>query len=974
MRAGVDIDVMRERVCEGVANCTASLFCAFWDPNTNNFEPLVEECTATYLPASQTVRCECLAAPVAASRRRHRRLVNDTANFADGEETETISLDFTSMLVSSSTVVDDTFRGGFSIGDASGVITIACLIFIWCAFVLVAVADFYDGRDRRRKNAIVGIRSTKHHRGAGGGLRRSKSARAARTEEEAVHDDLWFGLMLATPAELLTFTEIPVLKRAYLAVKRGHDFYEALSMHAGDAPSRLVRSLFLCSKVSTAMFTTSIVYQVLYPDDNSFCNDFSGDAAACLDERSLVNRREERCAYDGESDICYAREADNSVTAIVIATAFSIVLLAPLALFLDWLVFMYLSEPSTESRLSLELCDTQKQQKKKQQRTRARVLCEEEMAFLTGGGGEAAAGGAQGAAFKLYICCCAAGRWVAEAVLRRRVLANAMEAVHLESLIEDQERDLQARLRAGSLDGEEYVKIVRDRKIRVMKVAIRDTLPVLKSRIFQRYCRLIGGKERVTYFERRSAMALMALICALGPTYAVLFSQGLPDGTQAAWLASFILSEIQVALLILPLRLFVMALLLPSIIRSDVGIDKGIYGMPHYSAAGMLARKRDDLLPGLSAILDDRWRAGDAEGDAEGNAAAGAAAGAAAPAAGAEEGKMQVLQKQSSEPRILGGLAARALDDREARVNSAMEKMRDNKISLSELAAVLSLTKEAERASGGAALADGKRTFGAGERAGALHKLSTVREESLTGSGRSIAHVYGSSSLRSSAAASSVVEEMPAPEGDGGDCRCCGPLSCLRSLCRRLAGKGQLAAQNADRLMAFLQPAEDVEGELTRQPTILFCFGQLILMVLAVIILLPEPLQEAVLDEGLPVAVAFFVIADLGFRSGDEGLDVAFNLVLLLLLLTIPLGFVLLVDKTISLNIKRSTLTAAARQAEGKEPRASGSDGSDAAGERRVKATPKLVARKWRNRAKQTRVSPAPGRRAGGLKTDSIVL
>ena len=75
-------------------------------------------------------------------------------------------------------------------------------------------------------------------------------------------------------------------------------------------------------------------------------------------------------------------------------------------------------------------------------------------------------------------------------------------------------------------------------------------------------------------------------------------------------------------------------------------------------------------------------------------------------------------------------------------------------------------------------------------------------------------------------------------------------------------------------------------------------------MAFSALIIMPEPLQDVFVEEGLPLAFAFFAIADLGINLEDEFLEAALQSLILLAFLSILLVLVIMVHRSIQQNIR----------------------------------------------------------------------
>jgi len=449
--------------------------------------------------------------------------------------------------------------------------------------------------------------------GAGQGAWARSSARSVVSEKatgldqrlqsnnDAFYEELWFGLLLARPEVLEQYEEPPLCERVKAAIKRHHDYYDALSLAPGDKPTRFIRVMRLFASLVGAMVISATIYQALYPNDEDFCDQFDGPGMKeeCESHESTVNENDDRCFF--EDGNCSPTQPGLRAQTVIIIAAFALVFIVPFETFVQYVVDRFLSQspyavldPIKTHHLS------NRRRLRQRQRKQAKDISDIEMAYLTRHPEVLAV------TTQLFLSLSWL-RGITLYFLRRRVHAAAFEAAEIETQLEPEHKALVTYVKAGEIDDEDYVELIRVRKMRVMKIAIRDSLPYLKKRVFKRYTHLIGEEEPTDPKLRMAALAVLFLIILAGCAYLLGFGATATEEVAEAWLVSFLLAEISSFILLLPLRILITSVVLPQLVRQDVSIERAMIRMPHWSAAAQFARLRTDLVPGLSLILDERF-------------------------------------------------------------------------------------------------------------------------------------------------------------------------------------------------------------------------------------------------------------------------------------------------------------------------------------------------------------------------------
>eukprot|EP00975_Prorocentrum_lima_P020534 4322709-Prorocentrum_lima.AAC.1 len=148
--------------------------------------------------------------------------------------------------------------------------------------------------------------------------------RALENSYDAFYEDLWFGLLIARPEALMAYKEPPLRERVVAATKRHHHFYEAFSLSPGDSPTRFIRVLRIMCFLMSTMTTNAIVYQVLYPNDEAFCDQFdgAGNREACEEDASSLNQDQNRCYF--EDNNCSPTQPVINANTLIIAAAIAL--------------------------------------------------------------------------------------------------------------------------------------------------------------------------------------------------------------------------------------------------------------------------------------------------------------------------------------------------------------------------------------------------------------------------------------------------------------------------------------------------------------------------------------------------------------------------------------------------------------------------------------------------------------------------
>jgi len=746
---------------------------------------------------------------------------------------------------------------------------------------------------------------------------------------DAFYEELWFGLLLARPELLEDYEEPPLCDRLMAALKRHHDYYDALSLSPGDKPTRFIRVVRLFTALVAAMVISAVIYQALYPNDEGFCDQFDGDGnqEACEEDESQLNSDENRCFF--EDGNCSPTQPDLSAQTIILIAAFALVFVVPLEAFVQFLVDEFLSQSPYADRDPIKTHHLgSKQLLRRRQRKQAKILADLEMTYLAKHP-EVLATSTQ---FFLGISWL---RGIALFFLRRRVKAAAFEAAEIETQLEPEHHALLTYTRAGEVDEAEFVEFIRLRKVRVMKIAIRDSLPFLKKRVFKRYTHLIGEDEPTDPRVRLAALGVLFLIILAGCAYLLGFGATVTDEVAEAWFLSFLLAEVSTFILLLPLRILITSVVLPQLIRQDVSIERAMIRMPHWSAAALFSRVRTDLVPGLSLILDERFAKLKATRDAD-------------------EGDPATSDPEVGDPGRASGSARRrpSLFDRERR-----ERERERRDSLTSTISVGELVTILR--------AEDERNID-------VRRLSiTLDGDSQSSNFRSFEVSAGSPtaappppvaasfeahrmlSIRSDASEMGAVERGQS-EKLGADIRSVHALriargestSPLRIQASRLDADGKSSETNEERKGAddvrrlrrpprellsprdeadsdgtrselsdaslppapgpqrrkssiIDEPARDLGKKLRKRTLPMKCATRALLGTLALVVLLPEPVQDLFLEEGLPLGFAFFVLADLGLPISEDFLEVLVNCLLLLVSILLFLALVIIVQRSI---------------------------------------------------------------------------
>uniref|UniRef100_A0A7R9U4Y8 Uncharacterized protein n=1 Tax=Pinguiococcus pyrenoidosus TaxID=172671 RepID=A0A7R9U4Y8_9STRA len=418
---------------------------------------------------------------------------------------------------------------------------------------------------------------------------------------DAFYEDLWFGLLIARPDALMEYKEPPLRERVVAATKRHHDYYEALSLTPGDTPTRFIRVLRVICFLMSTMTVNAIVYHVLYPNDEDYCNQFDGpgNREACTEDSSSLNSDQNRCFF--EDDNCSPTQPEINANTLIIAAAVALLFVIPLEAVVQFIVDVYLSQsPYADANAVTSHQLSRKQLLRRLEKKQAAVMAEKELKYLQEH--PEVLSSTTRHLLKLSLT-----RPLAKAWLRRRVYASSIEAAQIETELEPEHRALITHVDAGEVQPQDFIEIIRLRKIRVMKIAIRDSLPFLRKRVFKRYTHLIGEEEPTDPKLRMAALAVLFLIILAGCAYLLGFGATATEEVAEAWLVSFLLAEISSFILLLPLRILITSVVLPQLVRQDVSIERAMIRMPHWSAAAQFARLRTDLVPGLSLILDERF-------------------------------------------------------------------------------------------------------------------------------------------------------------------------------------------------------------------------------------------------------------------------------------------------------------------------------------------------------------------------------
>eukprot|EP00968_Pinguiococcus_pyrenoidosus_P005442 scaffold349_cov244-Pinguiococcus_pyrenoidosus.AAC.4 len=766
----------------------------------------------------------------------------------------------------------------------------------------------------------------------------SKSRRIVADEDEDEDRDLWYGLRLAKGLdELIKFEEKGLAYRMAKAAKEGHEYYDALSLHPGDTPTRFVRVVRLSALVASTLVTTALVYQTLYPDDTDYCGQFDSDPVACEEDESSLNRNENRCFFDSDEG-CAPTTPELTAETLIFAAALAIIFVIPLQLCVDFVVYRYLGDSPylRDADAPINMAFTTKRELlRREERKRARSLAAEELDTLV-----------QNPAlvppfYRIFV-----QRLFGDDALRwclgSRVRAAAMEAARLETVLEPDHRVLNIRLEAGHITKIEYIEAVRNRKIQVIKIAIRDSLPYIKKRVFRKYTHLLGHKQVVPLYKRRIALGVLYLYVLTCCAYLIGFGVTTSSELALGWVFSLLIGEIATVLLLLPLRIAIIGVVLPALVRQDVTIERAITRMPHYSAAAILARSRRDLLPGLDAILDEQFQEKEAQ-EEEAPAKSGG---------GGEETKDPSTQnKIERRPSLKVALRFKdvmkaPLDEVEGATAAASEGssdkaeaeeaspktekrvrfMLDDRSSKSSDVEDVSLGTELDQemaASARARYADELRKRSGGQ-------TGAAREMRLSSAGEpKDADVSKEAELEKIAAEKAAAEKPVAghlPE-DPDD-----------------LNEGKLEDDTSSDNSGFTKPhvlserttidreaAYTVGRELRRRPWPLKIMTRCLLGLLALVVLLPEPMQDLFLDEGktrrsrsppprivavsdaafsfccagLPIGFAFFVVADIGLDLSNDYWNVVVQCILLIIAFFIVMSVVFVVHRSIEASLHK---------------------------------------------------------------------
>ena len=646
-------------------------------------------------------------------------------------------------------------------------------------------------------------------------------------EENALHDeedlrdgDLWYGLLVATPAALRRFSERPLLTRIYDAIFDGHDYLNAVFLTSGNAPTRLVRVLDFVGTVVTHMIACAVVYQVLYPEDDAFCGDRSAaGAAVCEEPRSGLNRDENRCFYHEASGTCRPVTVPLTAEVVAIAAVFAVMIaLPPEAVFKGFIEY-FLSDAPQEGLDYFgykRLVDKQKLETIQVKQTA--VLYDQEMRFL-----------------RRHPECIPwkyrtpyVGPWL----LERRVRAHCLEAAQLERDMEAEQRELQLKVLGAKISHESFISKVQTRKMRVLKIAIRDALPLLKRRVFGRFSKVRSLREPMGLRERRLALCFLFGYIGALVLYMLNFSRNTNRETSEGWLVSFVFAELFRAVVILPARIVLLGIVLPSFIRHDITFENGLRRMPHFSTAGLFARQRPDLVPGLALLLDENFP------------------------------ESEDHQKRSdtpvSGPRSTDSM--RSFDDFVKSRRDLLSKMHvDSSFSVVDLESIFAIADERE----GYAFNDEDEEKG-------IHYLDGSSEGDSEGS-------------RASGGEQKVFASRPNPFFGNGlpprqrrersmDIEKDMAQKGMMRLCRRRPSAWRPGGRDR-----AVHDAPDFSAGC-----ILGVVANAVLVLFSVVLLLPEPVQTVVMDEVFPSVVAIFIVIDFGFQTSETVSFIAQCLILAL--------------------------------------------------------------------------------------------
>eukprot|EP00968_Pinguiococcus_pyrenoidosus_P006902 scaffold458_cov206-Pinguiococcus_pyrenoidosus.AAC.3 len=389
------------------------------------------------------------------------------------------------------------------------------------------------------------------------------------------------------------------------------------------------------------------------------------------------------------------------------------------------------------------------------------------------------------------------------------------------------------------------------------------------------------------------------------------------DEVALAWFLSFLIAEIFTAVLLMPLRILVISVVLPSLVRQDVSIERAMFNLPHWSAAALFARLRTDLVPGLSLILDERFIklidriAEERQGQGKRVSLVDSETGHALPRMlQVSRKRLRKRQRKLKKEELTSAISLDELvtvlkaDDQSSLDLSKMNLVSSSRsgaflsyaggvsVAASQMSAMGSASKLGD-AMGLAKLSARKiRVFAEDEDEGDPNKsfdMKLLEENREPGSPDHFNSVVALRIARGheNEVQRTGIQAKSNPKGDGKEEK-----------------KGQKDENGKSRRLKASESfngmtAQELANELQRRSLPMKWATRALLAAFAVVVLLPEPFQDLLLEEGLPIGFAFFVLADTGLPIQIQIVEIFVNAVLLLTFVLLLLSLIFIVQRSI---------------------------------------------------------------------------
>jgi len=308
--------------------------------------------------------------------------------------------------------------------------------------------------------------------------------------------------------------------------------------------------------------------------------------------------------------------------------------------------------------------------------------------------------------------------------------------------------------------------------------------------------------------------------------------------------------------------------------------------MPHYAAAAMFARKREDLVPGLSLLFDERWA-------------------------------LKLAEKTDTSFR---GKAAKSFRIPGPSIEASRKELRRSKsaINMNRLVTAFSITSTDDVRFDDLATLESSRIDPFSQAAAATPRYSynfgsMSRRNSFQDNGDSPRNSSSSQNVSRSLSRDQSMNMHSKRAPSVGSLVSVDSLSTLPELepiesAREGAETPKFHALKPEKKEAESDaslPLSQVGRQLRERSWLTKCTTRILLGLLALVLFLPEPLQDMFVEEFLTLGVAFFFLADLGFAFSTVALEIALQALILLLLIVIVLGLLLLVHRSSIRSIKR---------------------------------------------------------------------